>query len=301
MLLNKLLYCAVKNGWCRPYGLSLCLIPTSEPVQTVICISKIQKTKGIVQRNSHRWTTYSESCLLIFFGVCAQKCPASTIRCSQKFARHFRLWIKCFFIKVQMLNGRIMFVGYNWYQTPHSLTMPLLFILLTQKLQVGFMRMPPKLKHYFLMSWTSLFRNTKEYSLLISFKNGLYGKNASFKDGIPFPNQLARNKWCSHSHVHSDNPISIIFWITTTLRIVCQLTWGMKLSLFVSTPASWQFFKGPKKNSVAKKNVGSTQKCRVRKSTSMTAGLFSWGKFAGNVLRRKWRWSFNVVSSLTGK
>ena len=184
MLLNKLLYCTVKNGWTQPYGLSLCLIPTSEPVQTVICISKIQKTKGIVQRNSHHWTTYSESCLLIFFGVCTQKCPASTLRCSRKFAIHFRLWIKCFFIKVQMLNGRIMFVGYNWYQTPHSLTMPLLFILLTQKLQVDVM--PPKLKHYFLMSWTSLFRNTKEYSLLISFKNGLYGKNASFKDGIPF-------------------------------------------------------------------------------------------------------------------
>ena len=122
MLLNKLLYCTVKNGRTQPYGLSLCLIPTSEPVQTVICISKIQKTKGIVQRNAHRWTTYSESCLLIFFGVCTQKYPASTLRCSRKFAIHFRLWIKCFFIKVQMLNGRIMFVGYNWYQTPHSLT-----------------------------------------------------------------------------------------------------------------------------------------------------------------------------------
>ena len=120
MLLSKLLYCTVKNGRTQPNGLSLCLIPTSEPVQTVICISKIQKTKGIVQRNLHYWTTYSESCLLIFFGVCTQKCPASTLRCSRKFAIHFRLWIKCFFIKVQMLNGRIMFVGYNnLYQTPH--------------------------------------------------------------------------------------------------------------------------------------------------------------------------------------
>ena len=36
----------------------------------------------------------------------------------------------------------------------------------------------------------------------------------------------------------------------TTLRIVCQLTQGMKLSLFVSTPASWQFFKGPQKRDV---------------------------------------------------
>ena len=146
-----------------------------------------------------------------------------------------------FFIKVQMLNGRIMFVGYNWYQTPHSLTMPLLFILLTQKLQVDVM--PPKLKHYFLMSWTSLFPNTKEYSLLISFKNGLYGKNASFKDGIPFPNQLARNEWCSHSHMHSDNPSSIIFWITTTLRIVCWLTWGWNRACLFQLRRSWQFFK----------------------------------------------------------
>ena len=114
-----------------------------------------------------------------------------------------------FFIKVQMLNGRIMFVGYNWYQTPHSLTMPLLFILLTQKFQVDVM--PPKLKHYFLMSWTSLFRNTKEYSLLISFKNGLYGKNASFKDGIPFPNQLARNEWCSTAMCTPTTPFQSFF------------------------------------------------------------------------------------------
>ena len=163
-----------------------------------------------------------------------------------------------FFIKVQMLNGRIMFVGYNWYQTPHSLTMPLLFILLTQKLQVDVI--PPKLKHYFLMSWTSLFRNTKEYSLLISFKNGLYGKNASFKDGM----------------VHSDNPISIIFWITTTLRIVCQLTWGMKLSLFVSTPASWQFFKGPKKG------MCFTILLPMKKNYLLQPNLFFWTRFVSS-------------------
>ena len=162
---------------------SLCLIPTSEPVQTVICISKIQKTKDIVYRNVHRSTTNSESCLLIFFGGVRKnaKHPHFDVPENLQYTSDYE---SNFLNKFQMLNLNrwIMFVGYNWYQTPHSLTMPLLFILLTQKLQVDVM--PPKLKHYFLMSWTSLFPNTKEYSLLISFKNGLYGKNASFNSSL---------------------------------------------------------------------------------------------------------------------
>ena len=196
MLLNKLLYCTVKNGRTQPFGL---LVPHPHLWACPDSHLHLQnpKNKGHCQRNMLRWTTNSESCLLIFFGGVRKNAQhphfdaPKNLQCTSDYESN--VWKQSPNVERADCVRGIQLIP----NSPQLDNAPLVYFTDTdlQKLQVDVI--PPKLKHYFLMSWTSLFRNTKEYSLLISFKNGLYGKNASFKfkDGIPFPNQLARNEW----------------------------------------------------------------------------------------------------------
>ena len=241
MLLNKLLYCTVKNGWTQPYGLSLCLIPTSEPVQTVICISKIQKTKGIVQRNSHRWTTYSESCLLIFFGVCTQKCPASTLRCSRKFAIHFRLCIKCFFYQSPNVERADYVCGIQLIpNSPQLDNAPLVYFTDTE---IASRRHATKVETLFSDVMNKFVPKYKGIFSADFIQKWAVWKECKLQRWNTISESARSERMVLHSHVHSDNPISIIFWITTTLRIVCGWNWA---SLF-QLRRHGSFSKAPKK------------------------------------------------------